>query len=397
MTVTADPFAPEFRNDPAPAYEILRDTGRLHEYRPGIYLVPHYADCSTIFADPAFGHGYFSGINPFRPGIDPRTLPGSFLLMDPPDHTRLRAMVAPAFTSRAIAQLRDQITHTAIALLDKAVATGEVDFVTDIAYLLPLTTICTILGIPPADHETFGIWASAISRGLDPDALLSDNEKQARAASVLAFTEYFTELIGRRRTAPATDLLSALATETALETKELVDIAVLLLIAGHDTTMNLIATGLLALSRNPQQREILRADPESSRLAVEEFLRFDTPVPFPTRVAMQDVSFAGHTLPRGTGLILLIGSAHRDPTAFTTPNSLDLTRFAPGQPTPRHLAFSHGPHFCIGAPLARLQAEILFTELMTRTPNFTLLDPTPTYRASVSMRGPQSLPVRMPA
>ncbi|WP_405493005.1 cytochrome P450 [Nocardia sp. NBC_00511] len=395
MTLVADPFAPEFRADPAPAYQMLRETGRLHEYRPGIHLVPHYADCSAIFADPAFGHGYFSGINPFRPGVDPRTLPGSFLLMDPPDHTRMRAMVAPAFTSRAIAALRDQVTRTAIALLDNAVAAGEVDFVADIAYRLPLTTICTILGIPPADHATFGIWASAISRGLDPDALLSDNEKQARTAGVLAFAEYFADLIGRRRSAPGTDLLSGLAIETDLTTKELVDVAVLLLIAGHDTTMNLIATGLLALARNPRQREILRADPESSRFAVEEFLRFDTPVPFPTRVAMQDITFAGHTLPRGTGLILLVGSAHRDPAAFTDPDSLDLTRFAPGRSTPRHLAFSHGPHFCIGAPLARLQAEVLFTELMTRAPDFDLLDPEPAYRASVSMRGPQSLPIRL--
>ncbi|WP_327146266.1 cytochrome P450 [Nocardia sp. NBC_01327] len=396
MTVVSDPFAPEFRTDPSPSYRILREAGRLHEYRPGIYLVPHYADCSAIFADPAFGHGYFSGINPFRPGVDPRNLPGSFLLMDPPDHTRLRAMVAPAFTSRAIDRLRDQITQTAITLLDTAATAGEIDFVADIAYLLPLTTICTILGIPRSDHATFGIWASAISRGLDPDALLSDNDKQARATAVLAFAEYFTDLIARRHADPGTDLLSTLVTETPLEIKELVDIAVLLLIAGHETTMNLIATGLLALAHNPKQREILRADPDSSRFAVEEFLRFDTPVPFPTRVAMQDLELADQTLPRGTGFILLAGSAHRDPAAFTDPDSLDITRFAPGRQTSRHLAFSHGPHFCIGAPLARLQAEVLFTELMRRTPDFTLLDPTPPYRESVSMRGPQSLPVRIP-
>ncbi|MFI7664714.1 cytochrome P450 [Nocardia sp. NPDC049526] len=397
MTEMLDPFSPELRDDPAPAYRSLRAGGRLHEFRPGVYLVPRYADCDAILGDPAFGHGYFSGINPFRPGVDPRTLPGSFLLMDPPDHTRMRAMVAPSFTPRAIADLRSQITETAITLLDDAVAAGEVDFVAEIAYPLPLTTICTMLGVPTADHATFGVWASAISRGLDPDALLSDDDKRARTHAVQAFGAYFADLIEHRRARPGTDLLTKLATETPLQLRELVDMAVLLLIAGHETTMNLIATGLLALARNPAQREILCSEPELSRLAVEEFLRFDTPVPFPTRVAMRDVEFAGQTLPRGTGLILLVGSANRDPEAFPDPDSLDVTRFAANRSTPRHLAFSHGPHFCVGAPLARLQGEVLFTELIRRVPDFDLLDDAPPYRVSVSMRGPLSLPVRMPA
>jgi cytochrome P450 len=397
MTQVLDPFSPELRDDPAPAYRALREAGRLHEFRPGVHLVPHYADCHDIFTDPAFGHGYFSGINPFRPGVDPALLPGSFLLMDPPEHTRLRAMVAPSFTPRAIAGLRDRITATARTLIDAAVAAGEVDFVTDVAYPLPLTTICTLLGVPPADHATFGVWAAAISRGLDPDALLSDEEKRARAGAVRAFGEYFAELIERRRAEPGPDLLTRFATETPLRPKELADIAVLLLIAGHETTMNLNSTGLLALARNPAQREILRAEPELSRVAVEEFLRFDTPVPFPTRVALQDVELAGRTLPRGTGFILLIGSANRDPAVFDDPGTLDVLRFAPDRKAPRHLSFGHGPHFCAGAPLARLQSEVLFTELMRRAPDFELLDPSPAYRSTVSMRGPASLRVRMPA
>ncbi|WP_067677092.1 cytochrome P450 [Nocardia miyunensis] len=396
MTGTLDPFSPELRADPAPAYRSLRAAGRLHEFRPGIHLVSHYADCDAVFGDPAFGHGYFSGINPFRPGVDPRTLPGSFLLMDPPEHTRLRSMVAPSFTARATAALRAQITRTAVALLDRAAAAGEVDFVSEVAYPLPLNTICTMLGVPAADHARFGVWTAAISRGLDPDALLSDEEKRARVDAVGAFGEYFADLIERRRADPGTDLLSELATRGSLELTELVDMAVLLLIAGHETTMNLIATGLLALARNPDQRAILRADPQSSRHAVEEFLRFDTPVPFPTRVTMRDVEFAGQTLPRGTGLILLVGSANRDPEAFPDPDALDVLRFAGNRPTSRHLAFSHGPHFCVGAPLARLQGEILFTELVRRAPDFELLDHTPAFRNTVSMRGPKALPVRMP-
>lgn len=397
MTGILDPFSPELRADPVPAYRSLRAAGRLHEFRPGIHLVPHYADCDAVFADPAFGHGYFAGINPFRPGVDPRTLPGSFLLMDPPEHTRLRASVAPAFTARAIAALRDRITETAATLLDRAVAAGEVDFVTEVAYPLPLNTICTLLGVPAADHARFGVWTAAISRGLDPDALLSEAEKRARVDAVGAFGEYFTDLVERRRAEPGADLLSRLAARTELQPSELVDMAVLLLIAGHETTMNLIATGVLALARHPGQREILRAEPESSRYAVEEFLRFDTPVPFPTRVTLREVEFAGRTLPRGTGLILLVGSANRDPAAFADPDSLDVLRFATGRGAARHLAFSHGPHFCVGAPLARLQGEVLFTELMCRAPDFELLDPAPPFRDSVSMRGPAQLPLRMRA
>ncbi|PPK64918.1 cytochrome P450 [Actinokineospora auranticolor] len=392
------PFDPEVRADPAAAYRALREAGRLHDYVPGIHLVPHYADCDVIFGDPDWGHGYFSGINPFRPGIDPKTLPGSFLLMDPPDHTRLRSLVTKAFTPRAIAGLRTRITEIADDLLDHAIGWGEADFVTDIAYRLPLTTICELLGVPAADHAVFGQWASAISRGLDPDAMLTDEEKSARAAAVAAFHGYFTELIAERARTPGPDLLSGLVAvaegEDRLSTKEIGDIGALLLIAGHETTMNLIANGVLALAREPRQREVLADNPDLVPIAVEEFLRFDTPVPFPTRVAMRDLEFAGRSLPRGTGVILLAASANRDPEVFTDPDRLDVLRFDPARGTRKHLAFSHGPHFCLGAPLARLEATVLFDRLLRRAPDYELLDTAPRYRSSVSMRGPESLPVR---
>ncbi|HEX3788506.1 MAG TPA: cytochrome P450 [Pseudonocardiaceae bacterium] len=398
-STTLDVFDPALRADPFPAYRALRAAGPVHPTGIGIYLVPRYAECDSVFGDPTWGHGYFAGINPFRPGVDPHQLPGSFLLMDPPDHTRLRGLVSKAFTPRAVAALRPRITKVVDELLDAAIGAGEVDIVSALAYPVPLTTICQLLGVPPEDHVLFGSWARDLSRGLDPDGVLTESEKAARAIAVRHFAEYFTELIAQRRRQPADDLLSALAQASegtdSLSDKELVDIGVLLLIAGHETTMNLIAGGVLALGRHPDQWALLRSDPELVPLAVEEFLRYDTPVPFPTRVAMRDTELGGRPMPRGTGVILLAGSANHDEAAFPDPERLDVTRFHQDNRTNRHLAFSHGPHFCLGAPLARLEAEITFDRLARRAKEITVLTDQPVYRPSISMRGPESVPVRI--
>ncbi|GHE79614.1 cytochrome P450 [Amycolatopsis deserti] len=387
-------FDPALRADPFGAYRKLRESGRLHPTGFGIHLVPHYADCAAVLADPAWGHGYTAGINPFRPGVDPADLPGSFLLLDPPEHGRLRSLVAKAFTPRSVAALRPGITALVDRLLDEALEAGEVDLVAALAFPVPLTTICELLGVPVADRALFGGWTADISRGLDPDAVLTDAEKAARAVAVEEFAAYFTDLIEQRRRAPADDLLSGLvsAEESGdrLTVKEIVDIGVLLLIAGHETTMNLISSGVLALHRNPDQITPLLADPA---VAVEELLRFDTPVPFPTRVAMRDVELAGQELPRGTGVILLLGSANRDPAAFAEPDRLDVRRFA-GEAVHRQLAFSHGPHFCLGAPMARLESALTFDRLYTRA-EVTVLTEEPEYRPSVSMRGLATLPVSL--
>ncbi|HJQ48346.1 MAG TPA: cytochrome P450 [Amycolatopsis sp.] len=383
-----DVFDPALRANPFDVYRKLREAGRLHPTEMGIYLVPGYADCSDILVDPAFGHGYTAGINPFRPGADPGQLPGSFLLLDPPEHGRLRSLVTRAFTMRAVEALRPQVTRLVDDLLDVALDAGEVDLVQALAYPVPLTTICTLLGVPVADLDQFGEWTHAVSRGLDPDPVLSAEEKAARASAVASFATYFTDLIAERRKRPGEDLLSGLV-DVGLTTKEIVDIGVLLLVAGHETTMNLISGAVRALHRHPEQIPVLLANPEA---AVEEFLRYDTPVPFPTRVALRDVEFAGQQLPRGTGVILLIGSANRDPAAFDQPERLDLTRFASGNA--RQMAFSHGPHFCLGAPLARLESAITLHSLCART-EFRVLTEEPEYRPSISMRGLATLPVAL--
>ena len=387
-------FDKSLRADPFGVYRKLRENGRLHASGFGIHLVPHYADCAAVLNDPDWGHGYTAGINPFRPGVDPADLPGSFLLLDPPEHGRLRALVAKAFTQRSIAALRPGITALVDRLVDDALEAGEVDLVEALAFPVPLTTICELLGVPVADRALFGDWTRDISRGLDPDAVLTDTEKSARGVAVEQFAAYFTDLIEHRRARPADDLLSRLVAAEErgdrLTVKEIIDIGVLLLIAGHETTMNLISSGVLALHRHPDQVEPMLTDPA---VAVEELLRFDTPVPFPTRVALRDVELAGQELPRGTGVILLLGSANRDPAAFPDPDRLDVRRFA-GEAARRQLAFSHGPHFCLGAPMARLESALTFERLYTRA-EVTVLTDTPEYRPSVSMRGLATLPVSL--
>ena len=400
MTVAGvlDPFDPSVRDDPFPVYRALRQRGRWHRTDYGLHLVPGYDDCAAVLSDPAWGHGYFDGINPFRPGVDPELLPGSFLLMDPPRHTRLRSLVSKAFTVRSVAVLRPRVERTVDRLLADMDGAGEVDLVAALAYPVPITTICEMLGVPARDHDTFGGWTADISRGLDPDGVLTEAEKTARGRAIAGFAGYFTDLIGHVRRRPGDDLLSRLATargddtEDRLTDKELVDICVLLLIAGHETTMNLISGGVLALHRHPAQRRLLESEPGLAGPAVEELLRYDTPVPFPTRTALRDTEVAGRRVPRGTGVVLLLGAADRDPAAFRDPDALDIRRFDGGG-TRRHLAFSQGPHFCLGAPLARLEGQVVFERLYRRLPHLRVGDGPPQYRPSASMRGLARLPV----
>jgi cytochrome P450 len=410
VTAIADPevpstdlnvFDPALQADPFPAYERLRAAGPLHRRHPGVYLVPGYAECSAVLADPAWGHGYSAGISPFRPGVPVSALPGSFLLMDPPEHTRLRRCVSKEFTVRAVGALRERVTALVDELLDEAIGAGEVDLVSRLAIPVPLTTICQLLGIPPADRALLGRWAPHITRGLDPDAVLSPAETEARTAAVGWFREYFAALVEDRARAPGDDIVSELARVAAgggpLSAAELADMCLLLLIGGFETTSYLITGGVLALSRHPDQWDLLRQAPRLAPKAVEELVRYDSPVPFPTRVALTDAEVAGCRVPRGTGLVLLVGSANRDPRAYSHPDRLDLTRFLGDTGVPPHLSFSHGPHFCLGAPLARLEAGIAVGRLASRTTEVTVLTGRPEYRPGISVRGLARLPVRLEA
>jgi cytochrome P450 len=401
-----DVYDPVLQADPFPVYQRLRSAGPLHRRYPGIYLVPRYAECNAVLADPAWGHGYSAGISPFRPGVDISALPGSFLLMDPPDHTRLRRLVTKEFTTRAVAAARERITTLVDELLNEAIGAGEVDLVSGLTIPVPLTTICQLLGIPVADRAAFGHWAPHITRGLDPDAVLSPAEVAARTAAVQWFRDYFAALIEERTRqslcrSSGSDIVSELARSATaggeLSAAELADMCLLLLIGGFETTSYLITGGVLALSRHPDQWDLLRQAPGLLPKAVEELVRYDSPVPFPTRVALTEAEVAGHRMARGTGLVLLVGSANHDSRAYADPDRLDLTRFARGNGVPPHLSFSHGPHFCLGAPLAKLEAEITFERLARRTARITVLTDRPEYRPGISVRGLARLPVRLEA
>jgi cytochrome P450 len=312
------------------------------------------------------------------------------LFKNPPDHTRLRGLVHKAFTPRMVEQMRGTVQSITDGLLDRVQANGAMDLIADLAYPLPVTVIAEMLGIPEQDRDTFHHWSDALGRSLD---LTDDPTVYQRAAlAATEFTAYLRELAARRRAEPTQDLLSALvAVEEAgvhLSEIELYATCALLLIAGHETTINLIGNGTLALLQHPDQLRLLQQEPSLMRNAIEELLRYDSPVQMTSRVALTDVEYQGHTFRQGQQLSFMLGAANRDPAAFDQPNTLDIRR-----KKNLHLAFGNGIHYCLGAPLARLEGQIAFETLLRRLPNLHLATETPVYRDNYLLRGLETLPV----
>ncbi|MEU5695119.1 cytochrome P450 [Actinosynnema sp. NPDC020468] len=388
-------FNPLRRDDPYPSYAALRAAGPFVPGPMGITLVPGYAECDAILQNPQWSHAEESEL--LHPDSDVE-LPGSFLWMEPPDHTRLRGLVSKAFTARTIEGTRSRAVELVDSLVDKALAAGEVNLVDALAYPVPLTLVCELLGVPAADHELIREISGAIARGLDPDALLSQEEKDARTEAVHRFTEYFGALTARRRTEPRDDLVSALAQVHAsgdrLTDTELIGTLLILVVAGHETTVNLIANGVLALLRNPSVFAELRANPELAASAADEFLRYDAPVHLTTRTARAEITVSGRTFQPGEAVLLLFGSANRDPRAFAHPDRLVLDRYGVGERVNRHLSFGLGLHYCLGAPLARLEMEVVLRALATRTTSVELLSEPP-YLPNLVVRGMSELKVRL--
>jgi cytochrome P450 len=281
-------------------------------------------------------------------------------------------------------------------LLDGVPAGAPVDLLGALAYPLPVILISELLGVPPEDRDLFKGWSDALARGLDPDFLLPADELARRQEAREEFAAYFRDLAARRRAEPRDDLLSALVAVsdggTMLSEDDLLATCVLLLVAGHETTVNLIGNGTLALLRNPDQLAWFRDHPEESAAAVEELLRYDPPVQLTIRAALEDRDVGGTTVRKGEPVLLIIGAANRDPGAFRDPDRLDLTRYAgDGRAgAPRHLAFGHGIHFCLGAPLARLEGGIALRRLFQR--DVALADAGLTYRDNLVLRGLSALP-----
>jgi cytochrome P450 len=392
---TFNPMAPEFVADPYPTYRRLREEDPVHQSPLGFWVLTRYEDVVASLRDPRMIKEPIAAFVAQRFGLPapPLGMGLSMLDRDPPDHTRLRGLVSKAFTPRVIEQLRPHIQQIVDGLLDKVEGDPGMDLIEQFAYPLPVIVICEMLGVPVEDHERFKGWGLDIARGLDAILLPPDSPVAERSVTARrALADYFRGLIAQRRRAPREDMLSGLiAAEEAgdkLSEEELLATCILLLVAGHETTVNLIGNGSLALLRHPDQRKRLQEDPSLITTAVEELLRFDGPVQRTARIPSEDVTFGGKTIGKGEMVMPFIGAADRDPAQFPDPDRLDI-----GRTENRHIAFGWGIHFCIGAPLARLEGQIAINTLLKRKPKLALATDRPEHRQSLTLRGLSRLPV----
>ena len=392
--VQFNPMDPEFVADPYPMYQRLQADDPVHHSPLGFWVLTRYADVIASLRDPRLIKEPIAAFVAARFGMQvPPGLGLSMLDRDPPDHTRLRGLVSKAFTPKALERLRPDIQRIVNGLLDAVDGHGEMDLIDEFAYPLPVNVICDMLGVPVKDHERFKQWGLDIARGLDAIMLPPESEVAQRSmAGRRALAAYFRELIAQRRASPRDDMLSALiAAEEAgdkLNEDELLATCILLLVAGHETTVNLIGNGTLALLRHPAELRRLRDDPRIIGTAVEELLRFDGPVQRTARIPSADIVIGGRTIPKGEMVMPFLGAADRDSAQFPDPQRLDLTRA-----DNRHIAFGMGIHFCLGAPLARMEGQIAINTLLKRLPKLALATDKPEFRQSLTLRGLQSLPV----
>jgi pimeloyl-[acyl-carrier protein] synthase len=391
--VTFNPMDPAFVADPYPTYRQLRAEDPVHHSPMGFWVLTRYEDVVSALRDPRLAKEAIAAFVAARFGAPVPITGLSMLDRDPPDHTRLRSLVSKAFTPRVVEGLRPRIQQIVDGLLARAREKGSMDLIEEFAYPIPVNVICEMLGVPVEDHERFKGWSLDIARGLDSILLPPDSEVPKRSvASRTALADYFRELIARRRAAPRADLLSGLiAAEEAgdkLSENELLATCILLLIAGHETTVNLIGNGTLALLRHPDQLRRLRESPALIGSAVEELLRFDGPVQRTARIPSEDVVIEGRKIAKGEMVMPFIGAADRDPAQFPDPDRLDI-----GRGDNRHIAFGWGIHFCLGAPLARVEGQIAINTLVQRLPKLALATERPEFRESLTLRGLKALPV----
>ncbi len=393
--VTFNPFLPEFHANPYPFYRRLREHDPVHETPMGFWVLTRYDDVVTILRDPRFGREEFAPLLAAIYGDEasPGSIPRSMLFRDPPDHTRLRTLVNRAFTPRVVENLRPRIQQIVEEVLNRAEDTKGMDVIADLAYPLPVTVICEMLGVPQADRERIKQWSADVARSLDAIGMPADPEVVERGrASRGALIGYFRDLVPERRKYPQADLLSLLiaAEEQGdkLSEGELLAMCVLLFIAGHETTVNLIGNGLLALLQHPEQLGRLRDEPSLIQGAVEELLRYDSPVQRTARITTVPVEIDGRKIEAGKMIVAAVGAANRDPAHFADPDRLDITRR-----DNHHIAFGFGIHFCLGAPLARLEGQIAIGTLLRRMPGLKLATSAPEWRESSTLRGLKTLPV----
>ncbi|WP_371782550.1 cytochrome P450 [Streptosporangium subroseum] len=388
------------RADPYPLYAELRKTPVARQ-EDGVYTVSTYWEILSLLHDPRLSSDLRNRTpqpSCALPVEEDPGLPVSFIRLDPPEHDRLRRLATRPFgppkNPRRIFNMRGELAQMISDLIDGFQGRNQVDLVEDFAYPFPVTVICKLLGVPRQDEPRFHAWAEAIVAALDPNPAEGPAERQRtsdQARSELGL--YLAELIEEHRRTPGEDLLSALALDQGpdgqMTSVELIATGVLLLIAGHETTVNLITNGMLTLLRYPDVLKRLRDDPGLAVPLVEELLRYEPPVQLlPQRTALADIDIAGTVIPRGAPIWLVLASGNRDPQRFVDPD-----RFEPERQDNQHLGFGSGIHYCFGAPLARLEAQLALTELARRLGNPRLVSDPPPYRQNPVLRGPRHLPI----
>ncbi|MEV0431804.1 cytochrome P450 [Nocardia sp. NPDC050413] len=393
-------FGADGRADPYSPARVLREAGPIHQTPLGHHVLTRYEDCAAVLSTTAWSHAEEAAM--MHPTVSPENapeeLPTSFLWMEPPDHTRLRNLVTKGFTPRMVTRLRPRIEQLCEQLVDDAVVAGEFDLVELIAYPLPLIIACELIGVPKEAYDQVHRWSQDLARGFDHDYTLPEECLRARSAASRGFMGYFRELLNERRVSPRDDLLSALSQVEdrgdVLSEQELLATCITTFVAGHETTANLIGTGMLRLLRNPDQIQVLRERPEMLAHAPDELLRLDPSVQITTRAATRPITVAGHRFEQGEGVVVLINSSNHDPAAFPDPERLDVTRYSdPKNPAKKHLGFSLGIHYCLGAPLALLEMEILLDVLLRKVGSLELRSENPPFKPNVVIRGLESLPM----
>jgi cytochrome P450 len=397
--VAFNPFDPDFAADPYEQYDRVREAAPVWETPFGVWLLTRYDDVLRVLRDPALSvEARNAALQlPMQAEMEARAGERSrgsraMLNLDPPDHDRLRRLVAKAFTPKTVESLAPLCRRLVDDALDAADAAGGLDVIADLAFPLPFTVISEMLGMPVDRRDDLRVWSAALVKTLDP--IISMEEFDAALEAGDAMTAYVRAVIDAKRATPADDLLSALiAAEDhgdVLDEQELIDQVVLLYVAGHETTVNLIGNGTLALLRHPDQADRLRADPTLDQNAIEELLRFDPPVQFSGRVTTRELTFGDVTVPTGTFTMTGLAAANRDPEKWgPTANEVDLGR----EGAAAHVAFGSGVHHCLGAALARLEGRSAIPALFRRFPDLALAGDDLEYNGRLVLRGLVALPV----
>ena len=391
-------LTPEGRADPYPRYRQLREVAPVHRSDLGaVWFLTRWADCNAVLRDPRLGKGDLNDDRRalFNPGLPPRqqtVMGNSMLFVNPPDHTRLRGLVSRGFTPRRMQDLEAHVGHMADVIVDRMAVEGDVDVMDALAFRLPVQVIGELVGVPPSDRDQFRTLVRASAAALEPGVTAEQVEDAEHAMAIM--DDYFRSLIERRRADLEHDLVSALIAardgEDRLSEDEMVATLILLFAAGFETTTNLIGNGLLCLLRNPDQFARLRAEPDLVGSAVEEMLRFESPVQVDARTAFEPVEIDGHRVGAGETVVTFLGAANRDPAEFVDPERFDVAR------DPNHpLSFAAGIHYCLGANLARLEGRIVFDRLVRRTADIEWLDDAPDWRGTLILRGVNHLHVRI--